>query len=901
MPLARGARLGPYEIVSPLGEGGMGEVYRARDTRLAREVAIKILPDSVASDPDRLMRFEREAKTLASLNHPHIAQIYGIEESHMKGGPTGTPISALVMELVEGDTLAERIARGPLPMDDAVAIARQIIDALQAAHDAGIVHRDLKPANIKVRSDGTVKVLDFGLARSGGVGRAVGAEVLDSPTFTAPAFTMQGVILGTAAYMSPEQARGKDVDHRADIWAFGCVLYKMLTAKQPFAGETVSDSIAAILGREPNFEQLPGNTPASIRRLLRRCLARDPRARLQHIDDGRLELADVQSSALEVAPHQSSSAGRRLALAALSGAVVGAAALYIGLRATTPAAIPPQPVHLAVPVPEPNSAANGVLVSPDGRHIVTMASGGVPTLHVLAGSLSRTLEGIARCWSPDSRSLVLHRFNGELVRMDVSGGPPVAFADALRPGVGSGFGGGWGCSWNASGTLLLDDARSLHALTISSGAMRTVELDDSASEETRRYRPQFLPDGRRFLYWWVTADGERTVRVGSLDSRQTTAIVASDAPAVYTRGYLLFQRGATLVAQAFDERSLALIGEPQAITTEAAPGSISGLAFFDVSETGMLVFATTNGGVRGHHVWVDRRGGVLGTVPQLDGAELLNLSLSPDGTRVAGTRMDPSTGNWDIWTVDLQSGVPTRLTTQPGIDSEAIWSPDGSEIAYVSSRRDAAGIYRLSLKDGTERILLKASTESVTFEPLRTTDWTRDGRFIVYQRNGDIMALPVASSGEPLSVVATPGRERNGKVSRDGRWIAFQSQESNANYIYVQPFPGPGTRSRVSASIGFHPQWRQDGLELLWATPSPSNPSLETVYSADLTFVGNAVRATTPKPVFPPHVNFASLIDNRPHWTVAADGQRFLLRQADGLPGPAVKVILNWQALLRVP
>jgi dipeptidyl aminopeptidase/acylaminoacyl peptidase len=885
MSLAPGTRLGPYAVVSSLGVGGMGEVYRARDLRLEREVAIKVLPASFANDAERVARFEREAKTLATLNHPHIAQIYGLEQSADR--------PALVMELVDGEDLAARIARGPIPLDEALVIARQIVDALQAAHEAGIVHRDLKPANIKVRRDGTVKVLDFGLAKA-----LETTPSHESPTITSPAITSAGLILGTAAYMAPEQARGKPVDNRADIWAFGCVLYEMLTGRQLFAGETVSDTIAAILSREATFEALPQNTPRSIRTLLRRCLTRDPRARLHHIADARLELDDVQADAPE---HQTVlSTGRRgryLVVTAVTAAAAGALAAYIAMQSMTPAAVERSPIHLAIPLTNANAAANGVLISPDGRHLVTVASGGAATLHALDGSPSRALDGFALCWSPDSRSLVLQRRNGELLRMDISGGPPVAFANLTTVG-GSTFGQTWGCTWNREGTLLVDNQSSLYQIRVSGGAATTLQLDDDGIA-AQRFLPRFLSDGRRFLYLAVAPNGQRTVRAGSLDSRRTTSVVASDAAAIYTDGHLLFQRGAALVAQPFDEQTLTLSGEPRAITSEAAPGNVLAVAMFDVSRTGMLVYATTNGGVTGQPVWFDRRGNVLGAVPKPDGSELLNFNLSPDGTRVVGTRMDPSTGNWDIWMIDLGSGIPSRLTTQPGVDADAVWSPDGSQVAYVSSRGDASGIYRLSVNGGSEQMLLKSGVDLLTGLGLRTTDWTRDGRFIVYERQGDIMALPIGASDGSKPVVATPANERNGRVSPNGRWIAFQSLDSADSYIYVQPFPGPGARIRVSVAPGYHPQWREDGAELLWVASSPQTPATQTVYAADLTFGGNSARASSPKLVLPPHVGLATLIDTRPHWTLAADGQRFLLRQVEGVTGPAVKVILNWQLAVR--
>jgi hypothetical protein len=874
-----GTLLGPYEIGAPLGVGGMGEVYRARDTRLGRDVAIKVLPESFANDPDRVKRFEREAVVLASLNHPHIAQIHGLEHAGAL---------ALVMELVEGEDLAARIARGPLPPDEAFAIATQIAEALEAAHEAGIVHRDLKPANIKVRSDGTVKVLDFGLAKpdSPGAHGALGA------TITSPALTVHGVILGTAAYMSPEQAKGKAVDRRADVWAFGCVLYEMLTGRRAFEGDDITETIVAVVSKAPDWSALPASTPASVERLLRRCLEKPVAKRLPHLGVARLELDDAQAARPERGTLPPPSRGGIIAAATLVGAAIGAAAAYVALRGTAPADIVPQaPMQLAVPMPSATTAANGILLSPDGRLLVTIGPGGLTTLHAFDGSASRTLEGSAGCWSPDSRSLVLHSPSGDLVRMDLAGGPAVAFAKG--PGTGA------GCAWNRDGLLVIGGGPSpFQRVGISGGTPANIEIDDGG-DGTIRLFPKFLPDGRRFLYWAQAPDGQRTVRVGSLDSRLSTRIVESDAPAAYSAGYLLFQRGAALVAQPFDERTLTLSGEPQALTVEAAPGGVVGRANFSASDTGTLVFSTTNGGVRGRQTWLDRRGSVLGTLPQPGGGELLNVEISPDGASVAGTRMDPSTGNWDIWTVDVASATPTRRTRQPGIDSDAVWSPDGSELAYLSRRADVEGIFRMALADGREQLLMKVQIVGTPFDP-KPTDWTSDGRFLLVDTAGDVVALPLENPSAPIAVVATPSTEWRGRVSPDGRWIAFESDESGERQIYVQPFPGPGARVRVSATAG-HPRWGAEGREVFWNGLHPDDPGANSLFGALLTFSGNSVRAGPPTMLMPPHVRIAPLVDGRPHATATRDGQRFLLRQADGLPGPVVKVILNWRALLRSP
>ena len=878
MSLSAGTRIGPYEVTGSLGAGGMGEVYRARDTKLDRGVALKILPPSFANDPDRLMRFEREAKTLAALNHPCIAQIYGLEQSG--------PASTLVMELVEGEDLAQRVARGAVPLDEALPIARQIAEALEAAHEAGIVHRDLKPANIKVRPDGTVKVLDFGLAKALDHGSGEGAN---SPTITSPAMTMQGMILGTAAYMAPEQAKWKAVDRRADIWAFGCVLYEMLTARRAFDGEDITDTIAAVVTKEPDWSRLPASTPPSVERLLRRCLEKQPANRLPHIGVARLELREEPS----IGPMTRSLPAHRRGRDRAAGVVAGAAA--VGLAAAlfwssaTPTVVAPPPTHVAIPMPSPTTASNGLLLSPDGRYLATRGPSGESMLHTFDGSPPQTLDGIAGCWSPDSRSLALLRANNELVRMDVAGGPAVAFAKTRHTGLG--------CAWSRDGVLLVHGGgEPFSRLTISDGTLTPVASDDG--DGTRRYGAEFLPDGRRFLYWAVTGAGQRTVRAGSIDSPETRHIVASDTRAIYSAGFLLFQRGATLVAQPFDERTLTLSGEPHAITTETAPGTPVTIAEFDASKSGTLAFVTTNGGVRAAQNWVDRDGKLEGSLPGLDGGELLNVALSPDGTRVAGTRMDPATGNWDLWVVDLRSGAPTRVTRQPGTDSDPVWSPDGAELAYVSRREDAHGIYRLSLINGREQLLLKIGVQALGQNDTRPTDWTSDGRFLIYEEDYDIMALALTDPAEPIRLVATPAFEKSGRVSPDGRWIAYHSDDSGDSHVYVRPFLRSGAALRVSTKIAAHPLWRGDGRELFWMGPSAGNFPFDTLFSADLTIDGATVRSAGAKPVLPAHVRMSPLTDSRSHFAVTGDGQRFLLRQADGLPGPAVKMILNWPAMV---
>jgi Tol biopolymer transport system component len=442
----------------------------------------------------------------------------------------------------------------------------------------------------------------------------------------------------------------------------------------------------------------------------------------------------------------------------------------------------------------------------------------------------------------------------------------------------------------------------LRRVSVSEGTVTPLELNDGDTR-TIRGSPKFLPDGRQFLYWAASADGQRTVRAGSIDSRETRLIVASDAPAVYGAGHLLFKRGATLVAQPFDAETLTLSGEPRAITDEAAPGNVVSFARFDVSETRMLAIATTNGGQRARVNWIDRQGQVTRTLSLPADTELLNPEVSPDGTRVAGVRMDLATGNWDIWIANIDSGEATRVTRQPGVDSDPIWSPDGAELAYVSRRADIHGIFRLMLADGREQLLTKLGPVIGGVTDVRPTGWSDDGRFVLVQSfsaqtGRDMVAVP-AGGGEPIAVLATPGFEVNGRISPDGRWIAYQSNDSGEHHIYVRPFLRPGAATRVSVMPGALPQWRGDGRELFWEAPAPEDRAAKTLYAADVTLGDTSIRAGTPRRVFPPEVRFITLIDNRRQWAAAPDGRHFVLRQAEGPPGPAVKVILNWPALLK--
>jgi Tol biopolymer transport system component/tRNA A-37 threonylcarbamoyl transferase component Bud32 len=837
MALISGDRVGPYEIVAAIGAGGMGEVYRARDTKLGRDVALKVLPDLFANDPDRLMRFEREAKTLAALNHPHIAQIYGLED-------TGT-VRALVMELVEGDDLSAIIARhgrsapaaaapsesssrwaaaigGGAPraieIDDALRIARQLADALDYAHEHGVMHRDLKPANIKVTPDGAVKVLDFGLAKAlTADGADSVSEAMHSPTMTARA-TQMGVILGTAAYMAPEQAKGKAADRRADVWAFGVVLFEMITGQQLFTGETGSEVMASVMKEEPDWSRLPSNLPASLRRLLRRCLEKDPKKRLSSISDARLELGEPEGAVGEVSAGPARGSRLALAASALIGITLTAAAFLFVVPAFRPAPDRP-PARVSVLGPEGvtlNFDSSDSAISPDGRLIVftVVDRNGANTLWVRpigeleAHQLAGTEEGHLPFWSPDSREIAFFTGN-KLKKIFATGGTVQPIGD-----VKDARGGSWG-SENAI-VFAPSNNGPLQSVSASGGDPKTVTTLDAARGHTGHRFPWFLPDGRHFLYAALPQkEGKFDLYVGSLDASAGQAVTSAECAAVYAEpGYLLFSRKGVLVAQRFDARRLQLSGEPLAIGE--APASMGGAytssRAASVSATGALAYlgdklANTK------LVWFDRSGRQVGgvTVPPGNYSE---VSFAPDGRRAAvvlTARPDES----DIWIADLERGGATRFTFGPSQNNDVHWSPDGSRIVFASKR------------DGPRDVFVKPASGATTEEPLFKSKtfadpsaWSADGKFVVFdgldaQTNRDLWVLPADGKQPPTAYLRTPFNEVSGEISPDGRFMVYSSDESGRFEIYVDTFPIPRNKYRVTENGGNYPHWRRDGKELM--------------------------------------------------------------------------------------
>ncbi len=812
MPLSSGVRLGPYEVGALIGSGGMGEVYRARDSKLNRDVALKVLPDLFEDDVQRLARLQREAQVLASINHPNIAAIYGLEEAD--------GVRALVLELVEGPTLAQQIAEGPVPVDEALHIARQIADALEAAHEQGIVHRDLKPANIKVRVDDTVKVLDFGLAKAL-ESETLSADASQSPTLSAAA-TRAGVILGTAAYMSPEQARGKPIDKRTDIWAFGCVLFEILAGKRVFEAKEVSDIMALVLTKEPVWEVLPPETPEAVRRLLRRCLDKDAKRRLRDIGEARILLGDVEAGAAVSDPPRAAPA--RLGWIVAAASTVVALALGVANLGQEPTK---EAIRFRVLTPEgttiaPGPAARQLALSPDGQHLAFAARDASGTPHLWLRDLdsleARLLPGTEGAWfpfwSPDG-GFIGFQTPGHIKRIAVSGGPPETLCD-LR--------GRDGAAWSPTGVIVFSEAgEGLYQVPASGGIPAPLTTLEPSRKETVHEWPGFLPDARHFLYFADSLEDEhRGIYVGSLDGGEPRLVLNTDVQATYAEpGYLLFLRGATLMAQPFDASSLKLTGEPSRIAEDVTHNPRTNRTSFSVSETGVLAFRT--GGLGGtpmsQLVWFDREGQQLETVGQP--GSYYSLRLSPDERRIVVSRPDEQTGTHDLWLHNLARGTEARLTFDPSDDDHPVWSPDGTRIAFSSNRGGIFDLYQKAASGaGEARVLLQSGLNK---EP---SDWSPDGQSLLFTDNGgytlantDLSVLSFTGDDGATSLLATEANELHGRLSPDGRWVAYVSDEGGRAQVYVQPFPGLEGRWLISTDGGWAPRWRGDGRELFYLDP----------------------------------------------------------------------------------
>jgi|KBSSwiStaDraftv2_1062776.scaffolds.fasta_scaffold09161_3 serine/threonine protein kinase len=881
--LTSGTRIGSYEVIGLLGAGGMGEVYRATDSSLGRQVAIKVLPEEFASVPDRLARFEREAQTLASLNHPHIAAIYAIEKSG--------PIRALVMELVEGADLADRIARGAMPVDEVLPMARQIADALEAAHAQGIIHRDLKPANIKVRADGTVKVLDFGLAKLAdpvdGPGKAGHyVPVTQSPTITSPAqMTAVGMILGTAAYMSPEQARGRPADKRADIWAFGCVLFEMLSGSRAFAGEDVSLTLAEVMKSEPDWSRLP-RLPPLLATFLHQCFRKDPRQRLQDIGDMRLAIEgafDSPGAVRGTVPSPAPPARAPWIIAAIAVIVAAALSLPVWRRAPQTSSTLAPETRLDIVTP-PSESLSSFALSPDGRQIAFVASedGGGPSRLWLrsltatsAQPLGNTDGARAPFWSPDGRSLGFFA-DAQLKVLDLSGSAPRALA-AVSP-AGAGLGG----TWNADGTILFNRSLNEPIFKISASGGQPAPV---TSEGVRQF-PSFLPDGRRFFFTAGSFQGTRRIHLGSLDSAETPQL-ASDAAtgAVWlSPGWVLWLRDTELVAQRLDVTKPALVGEPVTLAGPIETDAL-GRPALSVSAAGAIAYRTT-GQERRQLTWFDRTGQRQGGLGESD-ESITSVSLSPDARRVAVTRGSAQAA--DVWVVD--SARASKLTFGPVFDGVPLWSPDGRDIAFSSNTDGVLRLFRKS-SDGAGQKDEELAASTVNKVP---NDWSTDGRFLLYhaieaETNRDLWVLPLDGDRKPRAFLQTRFDERWGSFSPDGRWVAYQSNETGKHEIYIRPFAeGAPGQWRVSTDGGIHPRWRKDGHELFYISPDGH------MMAATISVSGTTVTPGVPVALFQTRiVNRGVDTSQGRQYDISSDG-RFLINTALSARTAPITLLQNWR------
>ena len=869
MALQPGARLGGYEILSPLGAGGMGEVYRARDTRLKRDVAIKVLPETLSADPDRLARFQREAELLATLNHPNIAAIYGLEDA---GGA-----SAIVMELVEGETLADKLwgivgtglgrqeTPRPVPLDDALAVARQIADALEAAHDRGVIHRDLKPANIKITPDGKVKVLDFGLAKDMGTGVGRGSTPTPVPISLSPTLSIHatnaGVILGTAAYMSPEQARAKPVDRRTDIWAFGCVLFEMLTGRQAFAGETITDVLSAITRDEPDWTALPADTPPHIRTLLRRCLQKDPQKRLPHIGIARIEIdegppAGVPAVAQGFSPAEPVRKSRAM-LPWIVAAVLGVALIAVIARwAPWRAAVRPPLVRVSAEIGVDASLANdlgaSVALSSDGTLLAFVARKGAGGTQLYLRHVDRldatVLTGADNAefpfFSPDGRWIAFFA-DSKLKKISVTGGAAVTLCDAPN---------GRGGSWADDGTIVFQPnvtgtGRGLMRVSDGGGTPQT--LTTLQEGEANQRWPQMLPGGKAVLYTAAVSAGsygDANISVQLAPGGTRKILVRGGFFGHYlSSGHLLYLHDGTLFAVPFDLDRLELTGQAVPVLERVATNTTVGAADFDVSNAGTLVYV--NGALFTSALpmtWLsrDHKTAALRAAP----SDWSNPRFSPDGRQLAMDLAGPP--QQDVWLYSWERDAASRLTVDPGNHAYPLWTPDGRRLVFRAQPTNAS-VFNLFWQraDGA------GAAERLTTSPnlQYPGSWHPSGKFLAFtensaQTNFDLMILPMDGDdttgwkpGKPYAFLSTPSSEIDPMFSPDGRWIAYQSAETGRPEIFVSPFPGPGGKWQVSTDGATFATWSHTRKELFFLAPDGR------ILVAPYTVEGDSFKADRPK------------------------------------------------------
>ncbi|MBI3668115.1 MAG: serine/threonine-protein kinase [Acidobacteria bacterium] len=872
----------------------------ALGTRLDRTVAIKVLPAHIAERPDLRQRFEREARAVSSLNHPHICSLFDIGQQE--------GLDYLVMEYLEGETLAARLAGGPLPPELVLRYAIEIADALGQAHSQGVFHRDLKPGNIMLIKSGT-KLLDFGLAKLRGPEKAVAAGSLTVSPVPESTLTGAGTILGTIQYMAPEQLEGKETDGRADIFAFGVVLYEMAAGRKAFEGNSPASLIAAILSKDPppisTLQPVTGRRygPA-FDRLVKKCLAKNPEDRWQTARDLASELQWIAEAGALPGPERAAAGAEavqarrrhreRLAWSVATVAVL--VALFLAVAYFRRAPLEARPIRFSISPPEKTTLAGSIAVSPDGKQLafVTTSPDGSTSLWVrpFASLTARALPGtegaVHPFWSPDNRFLGFFA-EGKLQKISVEGGPPQALCEVFDARGGT---------WSRDGVIVFspNPGDRLYRIAETGGAPTPVTTLDPSRQESSHQWPHFLPDGRHFLFlvWSAQADA-RGIYIGSLDSKETKRLLGTDWSVAYARGpgergYLFFLRGRTLMGQAFDAKAVRITGEPFPVAEQVwYDETIPGLTSFSVSESGVLAYRS--GGIRTKQlVWYDRTGKPLGAVgppgPYRD------PWLSPDEKRMALTRVDPQTGTQDIWLFELSRGISSRFTFHPSDDATPLWSPDGSRIIFASNRDGPPNLYqKASSGAGNEEPLLKSDVSKYP------TGWSGNGRYIVYanwdpKTKWDLWVLPMFGERKPMPYLQTEFDAFQAQFSPDGRWIAYTSNESNPRYeVYVQPFPMSGGKWQISANGGAQPSWRRDGRELFYLAPDRRLMAAEVK-------PGSTFEPGVPKALFQTQVT--GLVDARNHYVASRDGQRFLVntivQEATSSP---ITVVVNWTAGLK--
>jgi serine/threonine protein kinase/dipeptidyl aminopeptidase/acylaminoacyl peptidase len=882
--IAAGTKLGRYEIRSKIGEGGMGEVYRARDEKLNRDVAIKVLPVTLSQDPDRLLRFEQEAQAAGALNHPNILSVYDVDTHD------GAPY--VVSELLEGESLRDRIAETPIRQGKAIEYAVQIAHGLAAAHEKGIVHRDIKPDNLFITRDDRVKILDFGLAK---LVESAGEKKPQTDVPTRKVHTDPGTVMGTMGYMSPEQVRSQPVDHRSDIFSFGAVLYEMLTGQRAFRGDSHVETLNAILKDDPpEFSATNRALPAAFERVVWHCIEKNPERRFQSANDVAFALENLSgisspsSAATETISFRQPSKNRERHIWIGVAAVLSLAALslvWLYLR-KSPAELRVQRLSILPPEKTFLMAGQAPLISPDGKILafVAMDTSGKSLLYVrpLDSLVSQPLAGtdgaILPFWSPDNRALGFFA-GGKLKKIELSGGQPTTLANAPNARGGA---------WSREGVIIFcpTPPAPLYRIPASGGEVTPINTADMKQGAFGpRWLPTFLPDGRHYLYVSSIRTVQRELRVGSLDSNDSKLLFSVYSNAVYApAGYLIFRREATLMAQRFDVDKLAVVGDPFPIAEDVGFDATSYQGFFSVSDNGVLVYHNGAAG-KTQFTWIDRTGKEIGIVGEP--ADQGDLQLSPDGARLAFRQVEFRTGAINIWLMDLARGAPSRFTFEQTTDFAPVWSPDGNRIVFASLRDGPPNLLqKVSNSAGNEEILIKS------FIPKLPYDWSRDGRFIIYgvidpKTSWDLWVLPLDGDRTPVPFLQTDSDERQAQFSPNGKWVAYTSIESGRMEVYVRPFPAAAGKWQISTSGGEQARWRGDGKELFYLSADHKLMAVEVNIEAP-TFEHHA-----PNALFITRVGGIDTPGD--YYAVTADGQRFLLNNLiEEAAHTPITVVLNW-------